>query len=130
AADALRLPGVTVDRGLLEDAGIEPTATDALLRQAALAPLTEIVVESEEHRPDGHYEVTVSYAASSHHATTTFDIVQDGWTGVVPNWRFATSPLAEVELTVRGADQFAVNGFEVDRRQVSIDASQAQPLDP
>lgn len=129
AADALRIPGVAIDRETLDAAGIDPAASEAMLRHAALAPLTDVKVMSEEPA-EGGTSVTVSYEASGHPGTTTFLIEQDGWAGVTPNWRFTTSPLAVVELTVRGADRFAVNGFEVDRRQVSIDGVDAVPLDP
>lgn len=129
AADALRVPGVSVDGEILEAAGIDPMASEAMLRQAALAPLTDITVESEKPA-DGKTAVTVSYKASGHAGNTTFLIEQDGWAGVTPNWRFTTSPLAVIELTVRGADRFAVNGFEVDRRQVSAAGADAEALDP
>lgn len=129
AADALRVPGVTVDRTILEAAGIDPAASEAMLRQAALAPLTDIEVEAEKPK-DGKTAVTVSYQASGHAGTTTFLIEQDGWVGVTPNWRFTHSPLAVVELTVRGSDQFAVNGFEVDKRQVSATGTEPSSLAP
>jgi hypothetical protein len=129
AADALRVPGVAIDRETLEKAGITPTASEAMLRRSALAPLTDVKVESEKP-VDGKTAVTVSYEASGHPGTSTFLIEQDGWAGVTPNWRFTTSPLAVVELTLLGADRFAFNGFEVDRRQVSADGPDAGALDP
>lgn len=129
AADALHVPGVAVNRDALEAAGIEVTASEALLRQAALAPLTDIDVVSEE-TTDGVTAVTVSYLAGSHTGTSTFTVAQDGWVGVTPNWRFTRTPLAAVSLTVLGADKFSVNGFEVDRRQVAIEGAQADPIDP
>ncbi|MBO0980237.1 hypothetical protein [Microbacterium sp. SD291] len=129
AADALRVPGVAIDRATLEEAGVDAAASEALLRHAALAPLTDIEVVSEKS-VDGRTEVTVSYKAADHPGRTTFSVAQDGWVGVMPNWRFTTSPLAVVDLTVRGADQFAVNGFEMDRRQVSEAGIDAAPLDP
>lgn len=129
AADALRVPGVAIDRKTLENAGIDPAASEAMLRRAALAPLTDVKVESEKPA-DGGTAVTVSYQASGHPGTSTFLIAQDGWAGVTPNWRFTDSPLAVVNLTLRGADRFAVNGFEVDRRQVSVDGTDAAALDP
>lgn len=129
AADALRVPGVAVDRETLDTAGIDPTASEALLRQAALAPLTDVQVDGEKP-VEGGTAVTVSYRAAGHPGTTTFTVEQDGWEGVAPRWRFTKSPLAVVELTVRGADQFAVNGFDVDRRQVSAAGVEAVPLDP
>ncbi|MGV2982881.1 hypothetical protein ACNPNP_04165, partial [Microbacterium sp. AGC85] len=128
-ADALRVPGVAIDRETLEDAGIEATASEALLRQAALAPLTEIDVV-EEVTVDGVTSVTVSYVAGSHPGKSTFEVTQDGWAGVTPNWRFAHTPLAAISLRVLGSDQFAVNGFEIDRRQVSSAGVEAEALDP
>ncbi|WP_144875249.1 hypothetical protein [Microbacterium sp. 1.5R] len=129
AADALRVPGVAIDGETLEDAGIPPTASEAMLRQAALGPLSQVEVVSEEPEGD-HVAVTVSYRAGDHAGTSTFSVAQDGWAGVTPNWRFTTSPLAVVELTMRGADRFSINGFEVDRRQIVPDAADAAPLEP
>lgn len=129
AADALRVPGVAIDRETLDEAGIDPAASEAMLRRSALGPLSDVEVESEEPSGDGT-AVTVSYRAGGHSGTSTFHVAQDGWAGITPNWRFTTSPLAVVELTVRGADQFAVNGFEVDRRQISAAGAAAQPLEP
>lgn len=129
AADALLVPGVSVDRSTLEDAGIDPTASEALLRQAALAPLTDVEIVSEEET-DGITAVTVSYKASGHAGTSTFQVEQDGWTGVAPRWRFSQSPLASVQLTLLGSDQFTVNGFTVERGQVSAAGSEADPLAP
>lgn len=129
AADALRVPGVSVDLAVQADDDIESVASEALLRTAALAPLTEYSAVSEQQ--DGAvYAVTTAYKAAGVAGTTTFTVVQDGWIGVVPNWRFERSPLAEIDLTVRGADVFSVNGFEIDRRQVSPDGAAAEPLDP
>lgn len=128
AADALRVPGVALDRATLEDAGIEPTASEALLRQSALAPLTDVEVLSEK-AADGNVSVTVGYTAGQHEGISTFTVSQDGWIGVTPNWRFSRSPLAAVKLTVRGSDRFVVNGFEIDRRQVSVAGQDAAPLD-
>jgi hypothetical protein len=129
AADALRVPGVSVDLALQNDAEIDSVASEALLRTAALAPLTDYEITAETQKGDVH-RVTVSYDAAGSPGTSTYSVVQDGWIGVVPNWRFERSPLAEIELTVRGADVFAVNGFELDRRQVSVHGAEAKPLDP
>jgi len=129
AADALRIPGVAVDSATLDDAGIAVTASEALLRATVLAPLKGVEVTSEKVEGDTT-TVSVSYTAAGHSGKTDFTIEQDGWVGVTPNWRFADSPLAAVELTVRGSDAFHVNGFEIDRRQISAAGPDADPLDP
>jgi hypothetical protein len=129
AADALHVPGVAIDRATLEEAGITGTPSEAMLRSAALASLTDIAVVSEKTEQE-RTAVTVSYRAGGHAGTTTFQVQQDGWAGITPNWRFSTSPLAVIDLTLRGADRFAVNGFEVLRGQVSASGADAAPLDP
>ncbi|GAA3936193.1 hypothetical protein GCM10022383_13140 [Microbacterium soli] len=129
AADALRVPGVSVDLASHSGVGLDSTASEALLRTSALAPLTDYEVTSEEHE-EGAYRVRAVYRAGGVSGASTFEIVQDGWIGVVPNWRFARSPLAEILLTVRGADAFAVNGFDLERGQVSEKGAEADPLAP
>lgn len=128
AADALRLPGVALDLAVLQQSGIHATASEALLRNSVLAPLDDIEIISDLEK-DGVHEVRVSYRAGGVEGTSTFSVVQDGWTGVTPEWRFHRSPLAEIELTVRGSDAFAVNGFAIDRRQIAHSEG-ADPLDP
>ncbi|MGF6822839.1 hypothetical protein M2317_001746 [Microbacterium sp. ZKA21] len=129
AGDALLVPGVAIDRATLEDAGIDPTASEALLRQAALAPLTDVGIVSTTKQEDVS-EVTVSYSANGHAGESTFRVEQDGWIGIAPRWRFSESPLAAVELTLLGADRFAVNGFAVERGQVSASGAEADPTAP
>lgn len=128
-AEALTLPGVPVDSTVLEQAGLPGTADEALLRPAALAPLSEVAVVGEEER-DGITYVTATYRAGPHEGTTVFQVEPAGWPAGLPTWRFAQSPLAVVELTVRGSRQFQVNGFEVDTRQVSPAGVDADPLAP
>ncbi|MDQ4214911.1 hypothetical protein [Microbacterium capsulatum] len=128
AADALRLPGVAIEHSELELSTFR-SASDALLRRAALAPLTEISVAGE--RPDGDAtDVTVHYRAGGHPGTSTFKVRQGGWIGVAPSWAFAQSPLSVVSITIRGSDQFSVNGFSLDRRQVAAKGAESSPLDP
>lgn len=128
AADALVVPGVSVDSVELSDAGIDPAASDALLRRDALAPLTNIEIVSE--RSDGDLVmVTASYTASGVDGTTTFAVQRDGWEGLAPGWKFARSPLGVIDLTVYGSMTFSINGFALDKRQVSVDGPDAMPSD-
>ena len=62
AADALHVPGVAIDRATLEEAGITGTPSEAMLRSAALASLTDWV--------DG-------YLARSRGSITTFGKLMD-----------------------------------------------------
>lgn len=126
AAEALAVPGVAVDSTELQNAGLPATASDALLRTDALQTITSAHVTAQTV-VDDVTRVTVEYRAGSYDGRTTFAIRQDGWIGVVPRWRFAVSPLAVVDLSVRGSMRFSVNGFEIDKRQVSVDGVDADP---
>lgn len=129
AADALRVPGVAVDRATLEAAGISDVPSDALLRQAALGTLTDIEVLSSE-TSDATTTVSVGYTAGGHAGQSTYLVEQDGWNGVAPRWRFAQSPLAIVDIVVRGSDEMTVNNFTFDRRQVAPGGVESDPLAP
>ncbi len=129
AADALTVPGVDVTTADLEAAGLPPTASEALLRRAALAPITDVEVVSEEQ--DGDItRVTIEYRASGYDGRTTFAVERDGSIGLAPTWRFAKSPLAVMNLGVTGSMAFDVNGFEIDKRQVSPEGADADPAAP
>ena len=41
--------------------------------------------------------MTVSYQARGYEGRTTFSVERDGSIGLAPTWRFAESPLAEME---------------------------------
>lgn len=126
AAGALAVPGVAVDSVELEAAGLPASASEALLRPAAMSGVSDAAVVGET--TDGDVtRVTVSYKAGGYAGRSTFAVRQDGWIGVAPRWTFAESPLGVIELKVRGSMSFAVNGFEVDKRQVSIDGVDADP---
>ncbi len=129
AADALAVPGVAVSSAELEAAGLPPTASDALLRSAALAPISDIRVVSQEQDAD-ITRVTIDYRARGYDGRTTFAVERDGAIGLAPTWRFATSPLAVMNLAVTGSMRFDMNGFEVDKRQVSPEGVDADPLAP
>jgi hypothetical protein len=122
AGDALAIPGVAVDSSELETSGLPLHASDALLRPAALGTLTDVHAISTSDR-DGQTFVTIGYLAGGHRGRTQFVVERDGWIGIAPAWRFARSPLAVIDITVRGSMQFSVNGFEVDKRQASDEAS-------
>ena len=106
------------------------SASDALLRRAALATLTDIEVGPEQVAEDGSIRITAGYHAGAFPGTTTFEVQRDGWVGVAPTWRFVRSPLAIMDVSVKGSMTFEVNGFVIDKRQVSPDGVDADPLAP
>lgn len=129
SAEALEVAGVRIGSAEITEAGLPANSSDALLRQAAMAPLTDVeVTKVVEH--DGIHDISVSYRAGGIQGTSTLTVESDGWIGIAPAWRFARSPLAVIDLTVRGAMQFTVNGFTIDKRQVSADGPDVDPLEP
>ncbi|WP_345752153.1 hypothetical protein [Microbacterium rhizophilus] len=130
AARALAVPGVALDSTDLEEAGLSATSSDALLRSAALTfDVTDLDV-TERPAEGGVIEVTATYRVDGTAGETVFRVRQVGTEGLVPRWGFEISPLAELRVAVHGSMQFAVNGFEMDKRQVSPDGSEAAPNDP
>lgn len=128
AADALAVPGVSVDTVELEHAGLSGFASDALLRSSALGDeITDIHAVSEA-TADGVTEVTVEYAIGGEAGRTTYRVAEAGTNGLVPVWRFASSPLGVLDVSVHGSMTFSVNGFELDKRQVSPDGLDADPM--
>ncbi|MFT4307569.1 MAG: hypothetical protein QM604_11835 [Microbacterium sp.] len=126
AADALALPGVALDADGLAAAGLPATASDAMLRQAALGSLDDLRVTGEQ--PSGADTiVSVSFTAGELPGAMSFIVAPDGVAGIAPTWRFAQSPLAVIDVTVTGSMAFDVNGFQVDKRQVSADGADADP---
>ncbi|MEI2269580.1 hypothetical protein OHB93_09685 [Microbacterium sp. No. 7] len=131
ATDALLVPGVSTTSSTLAAAKLPADASGALLRSNTLTPLSDVEPVSETTDADGTTTVTVSYRVGGHAGTTTFEVERDeDESGLLPRWRFAQSPLAVIELAVRGSMQFEVNGFSIDKRQVSPDGSDADPLEP
>lgn len=129
AADALAVPGVAVTSADLESAGLPPTASEALLRGAALAPIDDVRVVAQKQDGDITH-VTIEYQALGYDGRTTFAVERDGSIGLAPTWRFAKSPLAVMNLGVTGSMVFDVNGFEIDKRQVSPEGADADPAAP
>ncbi len=126
AAEALAVPGVAVDSAELEAAGLPATASEALLRPDSLQAVTNAVITDESVEGD-RVRVTAAYSVGGYSGTTTFDVERDTGDTLLPRWRFARSPLSVMNLSVEGSMRFAVNGFEVDKRQVSIDGVDVDP---
>ncbi|MDZ8173022.1 hypothetical protein [Microbacterium xanthum] len=129
AAEALAVPGVAIDTAELDAAGLEIPDSDALLRAAAMGTLTDVAIVSEEAGADVT-EVRAEFDAGGVAGSVSFDVEHTGWIGIVPTWSFATSPLAVIDLTVDGSMKFSVNGFDIDKRQVSPDGVDADPSAP
>lgn len=100
AAGALALPGVTAAPGLRTE----------LLADDVLAGF-ELGALAERPGADGTVLVTATWTAGDVDAVTTFTVVRTGSrVGLFPEWRFAVSPVATLELAVAHDERFDVNG--------------------
>lgn len=124
ASEALAVPGVAVDSAELEAAGLPEGASDALLRNTALGAV-RVLGAREVSEAGGVVTVELSWEAGGQQASSVFRVRQNGMIGIAPRWEFARSPLAVMNLKVNGSTQFAVNGFALDKRQVSPDGPAA-----
>ncbi|MGI6879465.1 hypothetical protein [Microbacterium sp. gxy059] len=134
ASGTLAIPGVAAESPDLEQIG-RPLASEALLRSAVLThDIADVHATSEIPKRGAEgadaVEVTVAYTIDGRPDESSYLVEQDGRSGLVPSWRFETSPLGVVDLVVRGSWQLTVNGFEIDKRQVSPDGVEADPLAP
>ena len=120
AATALALPGVALSSAELADAGLPADSSDALLRSEALGTVEDVRLVSDVTTASGAHEVTFSYRLAGQPHRTAFSITSGERTfGLFPSWRFETSPLSVVQLTVAHTTGFRANGFELDTRRVA-----------
>lgn len=100
AAGALGMPGVAVDPQLRDDFLVD----DAL---AGIADLRDISVVAGG---GGTEVVTVAWAAGDTEAESSFTVERIGSRlGLFPEWAFAVSPIATLELTVEHDARFDLN---------------------
>lgn len=114
---ALSFPGVQPKATALAAAGLPTTLPDVLLRDSVMRAPRDARVTSEEPGKDGVTLVTVSYTLDGQPGTTVFKVERTGTQfGVFDEWRFASSPLAVLTVTVLHDALFSVNGLTLDTR--------------
>jgi hypothetical protein len=112
AESALALPGV-------DAAG----ADDLLLEDDVLTGLTGIRQLADDDLGGGRHRITFAWSAPAGEGTTAFEVERVGTRlGLFPEWGFAESPVATVELDVQHDPRFTANGV---RHSTGRDASGA-----
>jgi hypothetical protein len=100
-AGALSMPGVTVD----------PRLRDDFLADAALAGPTALRGMTVAAGDDGTEIVTVAWTRGETDAVTAFTVERTGSRlGLFPEWAFAVSPMATLQLAVDHDPRFDLNG--------------------
>ena len=125
-ASALSLPGVTPTAAELTAAGQPADLPDTLLRASVLSSITGITLVSDAVKPgasgagaDSAEVHTVIYAfdLDGVPATMEFRVARAGtYAAVFDAWRFDTTPLAVLGVTVLHEASFSINGLTLDTR--------------
>ena len=111
SASALEVPGVQTSNSAAPD----------LLTDAAMGELSDVRVVRDTANADSTHTVVVEYSLSAPEgaetastSTSEFVVARDGTRlGLFPTWRFVTSPLNTVSVTVLHDTTFDVNGYSV-----------------
>lgn len=117
APAALAMPGVELSDARLTEAGLPRDLPTTLLRGSVLGELTDIRLRSDTAGEDGRHAVVYDFRLDGRRSSMEFAVARAGTVaGVFDDWRFATSPLAVVQVTVLHEATFTVNGLTLDTR--------------
>jgi len=121
-ASALAMPGAAPTATALTKAGLPTDASHELLRADLLPRISDIAVVSDRSLPSGEHSVTVRAKSDGHAVTATFSVEQSGSVlGILPLWRFATTPLSVAHVTVAHAQDFTIASHTVSPRASAPD---------
>lgn len=122
AAGALAMPGVELTDARLKEAGLPQDLPSTLLRGSVLGELTDIRLRSDTAGENGRHTVVYDFRLDGTEATMEFAVARAGtFAGVFNGWRFTTSPLAVLQVTVLHEATFTVNGLTLDTRAHAAD---------
>ena len=117
AATALAIPGVALTDARLKEAGLPQALPRTLLRGSVLGELTDIDLRSDTADENGRHTVVYDFRLDGKESSMEFAVARAGTVaGVFRDWRFTTSPLAVLEVTVLHEATFTVNGLTLDTR--------------
>ncbi|MET0725273.1 MAG: hypothetical protein ABWY36_02910, partial [Leifsonia sp.] len=117
ASAALAMPGVAIDSAELAAAGLPADAATTLLRDSVLHGPSSSSILSDTDDGDGRHTVVASVRLGGTDHRVSFDVERNGtWAAVFPAWRFATSPIGAVAVTVQHDTTFTVNELTLDAR--------------
>ncbi len=114
---ALAMPGVDASESGLAAAGLPTAPSRELLRSDVLANLSGIRIVHDDTLADGVHQVAFEATVDGTAVSSAFRVKQTGAVlGLLPTWRFVTTPLAVATVTVEHAETFTVAGHTLDTR--------------
>jgi len=116
-AAALAMPGVELTDARLKKAGLPQDLPETLLRGSVLGELTDIRLQRDIAGKNGGHTVVYDFRLDGRRATMEFAVARAGTlAGVFNGWRFTSSPLAVLQVTVLHEATFTINGLTLDTR--------------
>lgn len=116
-AGALALPGATPSDAELAAANLPQKLPTTLLRASVLGGLSDIELRSDVETAPGKHTVVYDFRLDGKRTSMEFRVEQAGTFALVfDSWKFQTSPLAVLQVTVLHAAAFSVNGLDLDTR--------------
>ncbi|MEJ3405721.1 hypothetical protein WDJ51_13350 [Rathayibacter sp. YIM 133350] len=123
---ALSFPGVDLTKAQLAEAGLPTDAARTLLRSSVLRAPKNLEFVSDTADAKGVRTVVYRATLGTQRDEVSFRVERNGsWAGVFHSWRFATSPLGAVSVTVLHDSSFSVNGLTLDARVQEAPDAQA-----
>lgn len=114
---ALAFPGVRIPTTELQQRGLPSDAASTLLRNSVIKPPTDIRLESDTETAPGHHTVVYSGMLAGKRQNFSFEVEHTGRFALVfDSWRFATSPVGALTVTVLHDTGFTINGLALDPR--------------
>ncbi|RLP68543.1 hypothetical protein D9V30_09685 [Mycetocola reblochoni] len=122
AAAALALPGARPAEA--------PNVSTALLRGDVLPDYRDVAAHDTGVDAEGRHLVIASATVDGVPVSGTLLVERAGTRlGVLPEWRFAASPTAPVELRIEHTPGFSLNGRELDVRQLGVERAFSHSFD-
>jgi hypothetical protein len=126
ARAALAMPGVDASDSALATAGLPVAPSRELLRSDVLADVSGIRIVHDDTLADDVHQVAFDAIVDGTPVSSTFRVKQTGSVlGLLPTWRFVTTPLAIAAVSVEHTETFTVSGHTLDTRA----ADPTQPAD-
>ncbi|GLI27326.1 hypothetical protein ARHIZOSPH14_15680 [Agromyces rhizosphaerae] len=117
-SQVMATPGVELSSAELEERGIDPSTSTALLRSGVIDHGPEDVrILSDVEGDDGVHVVTASYRIGTVISESAYVVRPlEPLYGVLNRWEFAESPLAVIDVTVENGALFQVGSLTLDTR--------------
>ncbi|MGO3885235.1 MAG: hypothetical protein ACTJHU_02965 [Mycetocola sp.] len=108
----------------------DPQISTALLRSDVLPSYSNTHAHDQGVDAEGRHRITVSAIVDGEQVSSTLLVERSGTRlGFLPEWSFAVSPTAPVELRIEHTTGFSLNDRELDVRQLGVERAFSHSFD-